>query len=257
MTERTTRIHTTRIQLAIFANASLALTLLSGCRMGPKYQVPTAPGVTAPNYKESTVNYQDAEGWKVANPQDAMLRGNWWEVFHEPELNTLEEQLNENNQNIKISFENFMAARAVVSEARAQFWPTISVNPSWTRSRTSANQRVSSTASTGNATSLWIMPIDVTWTPDLWGRIRNQVSAAQANAQVSAADLQLEKMLEQSLLAQNYFEIRGQDTLQKILNETVASDEKSLQYTQSQYDTGIGTYISVAEARTPGFRRTR
>lgn len=241
---------TTRMKLAILTSAGLALTLLSGCRMGPKYNAPAPPAVTATNFKESPVNYQDAEGWKVASPQDAMLRGNWWEVFHEPELNSLEEQLNVNNQNIKVSFENFMAARSVVAEARAQFWPTISVNPSWNRSRTSSNQKVSSLANTGTTSSLWNLPVDVTWTPDFWGKIRNQVSADESAAQVSAADLEIEKLTEQSLLAETFFEIRGQDKLQTILNDTVASDEKSLEYTNNQYSTGIGTYIAVAEART-------
>ena len=91
--------------------------------------------MTAPNYKESTVNFHDTEGWKVASPQDAMIRGNWWEVFNEPELNALEEQLNVNNENIKASFQNYMAARAIIAEARAQYWPTITANPSWNRSR--------------------------------------------------------------------------------------------------------------------------
>src|SRR5579872_5991881 len=88
------------------------LTLIAGCRVGPRYHTPAPPAVTAPNYKESTVNFQDAEGWKVASPQDAMVRGNWWEIFNEPELNDLENQLNVNNQNIKVSFQNFMEARA-------------------------------------------------------------------------------------------------------------------------------------------------
>jgi NodT family efflux transporter outer membrane factor (OMF) lipoprotein len=94
------------------------------------------------------------------------------------------------------------------------------------------------------------LPVDVTWTPDFWGKIRNQVTQAESAAQVSAADLELEKLTEQGLLAQTFFEIRGQDKLQTILNETVASDEKSLEFTNNQYSTGIGTYISVAEART-------
>ena len=88
------------------------LALLSGCHVGPPYHAPTPTAVTAPNYKESTVNFQDAGGWKVASPQDAMLRGNWWEVFNDPELNALEEQLNINNENLKQYFQNYMAARA-------------------------------------------------------------------------------------------------------------------------------------------------
>ena len=96
-----------------FAAGTLSLlALLSGCHIGPPYHAPTPAAVTAPNYKESTVNFQDTGGWKVASPQDAMLRGNWWEVFDHPELNTLEEQLHINNQNLKEYFQNYMAARA-------------------------------------------------------------------------------------------------------------------------------------------------
>lgn len=226
------------------------LALFSGCHVGPPYQAPAPIAVTAPNYKESTVNFHDANGWKVASPQDAMLRGNWWEVFNNPELNALEEQLNINNENLKLYFQNYMAARAQIAEARAQYWPTISGAPTWNRSRTSSNQNVSSTATTGRTYSLWNAPIDVSWTPDLWGKIRNEVHEAQYASQVSAADLQLEKLTEQADLAEYFFEIRGQDMLQQILNEAVADDQKSLDYNQAQYDTGVGDYISVAEAKT-------
>lgn len=222
---------------------------LSGCRVGPRYHAPAPPAVTAPNYKESTVNFQDQDGWKVASPQDAMIRGKWWEIFNEPELNALEEQLNINNQNIKVSFENYMQARAIVNEARAQYWPTISVGPSWGRSRTSGNLRNSSQANTGQASTLWAAPLSVSWTPDLWGRIRNQVRSAEYGAQVSAADLELEKLTEQASLAQYFFEIRGQDMLQKILNETVEADQRALDATQGAYEAGTGDFISVVEAR--------
>ena len=226
------------------------LVLLSGCNVGPRYHPPAPPAVTAPNYKESTVNFKDTEGWKVASPQEGMIRGNWWEIFNEPELNTLEEQLNINNENLKEYFENYMAARAEIAQARAQYWPTITAAPSWNRSRTSANQLVSSTKTTGTAYSLWDLPVDVSWTPDFWGKVRNEVHAAQYAAQVSAADLQVEKLTEQASLAEYFFEIRGQDMLQRILDETVAADQKSLDYNQAQYDTGVGDYISVAEAKT-------
>jgi NodT family efflux transporter outer membrane factor (OMF) lipoprotein len=237
-----------RISLSFGAFGALAL--LAGCRVGPPYHPPTPQAVTAPNYKESTVNFHDTEGWKVASPQDAMIRGNWWEVFGDPELNALEDQLNINNENLKEYFQNYMAARAVIAEARAQYWPTITANPSWSRTRTSSNQRVSSALNTGQTTSLWDLPLDVSWTPDFWGKIRNQVHEAQYAAQVSAADLEVEKLTEQASLAQYFFEIRGQDMLQRILDETVAADQKSLDYNQAQYDTGVGDYISVAEAKT-------
>ena len=225
------------------------LALVAGCHVGPPYHPPAPPAVTAPNYKESTVNFQDQEGWKVANPQDAMIRGNWWEIFNEPELNALEEQLIVNNENLKQDFQNFMAARAEIAEARAQFWPSITTNPGFSRSRSSGNLQNSSQANTGRTSSMWSAPLDVSWTPDFWGKIRNQVREAQYTAQASAADLEVEKLTEQASLAEYYFEIRGQDMLQKILNETVAADQKALDANQGAYDAGTADYISVVEAK--------
>jgi NodT family efflux transporter outer membrane factor (OMF) lipoprotein len=236
-----------------FSAAGCALTLcalLSGCMPGPKYHRPSAPTPTAPAYKESTTNFHDADGWKVATPQDAMLRGKWWEIFHDQELNALEDQLEINNQNIKLAFENYMAARAMVREARAQYWPTVTTGPSWNRSKSSGSLTNSSQANTGRTSSVWSFPLDVSWTPDFFGKIRSEVREAEYGAQVSAADLQNEKLLEQATLAEDFFEIRGQDSLQKILDDTVTADKKSLQLTQSLYDTGVDDYISVVEAKT-------
>ena len=235
---------------AVCAGVSAFLALLPGCNVGPKYHPPAPPVIKATNYKESTVNFQDSQGWKVAHPQDAMIRGNWWEIFHEPELNVLEEQLNANNYSVKLAYENYMAARAVVQEARSQYWPTITAAPSWRRTRSSANQTFSTAATTGRTASLWNAPLDVSWTPDFWDKIRNTVRESEYSAQANAADLELEQLVEQASLAEFFFEIRGQDMLQKILNDTVTADEKSLAYAETQYSTGIGDYISVAQAKT-------
>jgi len=239
-----------RIANALAAAALGSLALLSGCRVGPPYHAPTAPTATAPNYKESTINFQDADGWKVASPQDAMIRGNWWEVFHEPELNTLEDQLNVDNQSIKVSFQQYMEARAMIAEARAQYWPTITVDPSRTRSKSSANLGGSaSQTNLGKQSTIWSAPLEVSWTPDFFGKIRNEVREAQYASQVSAADLEVEKLAEQSSLAEYYFEIRGQDMLQQILDQTVAADQKSLDAAQGAYDAGTGDQIAVVEAK--------
>jgi NodT family efflux transporter outer membrane factor (OMF) lipoprotein len=240
----------TRVRFAFSAAALGTLALIAGCHIGPPYHPPAPPAVTAPNYKESTVNFQDQEGWKVASPQDAMIRGNWWEIFNEPELNTLEEQLNINNQNLKQYFQNFMAARAEIAEARSQYWPQITAGPSWNRSRSSSNLQHSSQANTGQTSSIWSAPLDVSWTPDFWGKIRNEVREAQYAAQASEADLEVEKLTEQASLAEYYFEIRGQDMLQKILNNTVTADQKALDANQGAYDAGTGDYISVVEAKS-------
>jgi len=235
----------------------LSLCLLAGCLVGPKYHPPTPQVPAAPNFKESPVNFKDQEGWKVATPADAKLKGNWWEIYNQPELNTLEDQLNNGNQTIQVSFQNFMAARAIIAEARAQYFPTVSAGASWTRSRGSATLTNSTSSNTGGGTvtkagstaSIWNLPIDVAWTPDFFGKIRNQVRSAQYSAQVSAADLENVKLTEQAALASAYFEIRGQDGLIQILTDTVKADQESLKLTQNLYETGIDAYISVVEAQ--------
>jgi NodT family efflux transporter outer membrane factor (OMF) lipoprotein len=239
--------------------AGLFCCALTGCTVGPHYHKASAPVPTAPNYKESTVNFQDADGWKVAAPQDAMLKGNWWEVFNEPELNDLESQLNINNQTIKEYFENYLAARAQIREARASYYPTASVAPGFSRSRTSgtlANGGGTTTGSGsgtvvtsgGNQLSEFTAPLDISWAPDLFGRVRNTVKEYQAAAQVSAADLANEKLLEQATLAETYFEIRGQDALQEALDATVKADEEVLKTNRSLYETGINDEVTVEQA---------
>src|SRR5208282_1660456 len=145
----------------------------------------------------------------------------------------LEDQLDINNQNIKQYFENFMAARAVVREARSQYFPTLSAAPSITHSRTSANLNTSSgTSSTQLQSTLYSLPLEASWEPDLWGKVRNTVRQAQYAAQVSAADLENERLTEQAALAEYFFQIRGQDMLQKIYDDTVAADQKAYDLTR-------------------------
>ena len=237
--------------------AAALLLVLSGCVVGPKYH-PPAPQAPAPAYKESPSNFKENEGWTVAQPADAKLRGEWWEIFNDPELNALEEQLDINNQNIKQFFENFMEARAIVREARSQYFPTLTAVPSVTHSRASANVGTTTATTTGTgATStpqlqstLYSLPLDASWEPDLWGKLRNTVRQAQYAAQVSAADLENERLTEQASLAEYFFEIRGQDRLQEIYNDTVAADQKAYDLTRSLYETGIDDEISVVEAET-------
>jgi len=235
--------------------AAAFLLMLSGCVVGPKYHPPAAPARAAV-YKESPTQFKETEGWTVAQPADARLRGKWWEIFNDPELNALEDQLDINNQNIKQYFENFMAARAIVREARSQFFPTLSVAPSVAHSRASANLSTTNTSGTGTASSkqlqstLYTLPLEASWEPDLWGKIRSTVRQAHYAAQVSAADLENERLTEQASLAEYFFEIRGQDELQKIYDDTVAADQKAYELTRSLYEAGIDDQISVIEAET-------
>ena len=121
--------------------AAALLLSLSGCVVGPKYHPPAAAAACAAATRNHPPSFKDNGSWTRAQPADAKLRGKWWEIFNDPELNALEEQLDINNQNIKQYFENFMEARAVVREARAQYFPTLTTAPSFNRSRTSGNLR--------------------------------------------------------------------------------------------------------------------
>lgn len=229
---------------------AILCALLAGCNVGPKYIPPTATAPAA--FKESPSQFKESDGWKVAQPQDAVLRGNWWEIYNEPELNALEEQLNIDNQNIRQSFENFMQARALVREARALYFPTVGVAPAYTRSQSSSSLTSGAIASSvsGRQSQVFSLPAEVSWEPDLWGKVRNTVHASQYNAQLSAADLESERLTEQASLAEYFFEIHGQDALQKILNDAVEADKKALDAEQGRYDTGVDDRISLVEAQT-------
>src|SRR5580693_801719 len=236
--------------------AAALLLSLSGCVVGPKYH-PPAPQAPAAVYKESPTQSQEAGLWTPAQPADAKLRGKWWEIFNDPELNALEDQLDINNQNIKQFFENFMEARAVVREARSQYFPTLSTAPSFNRSRTSGSLNTApvNTSGTGTAakqlqSTIYSLPLEASWEPDLWGKVRNTVRQAHYAAQVSAADLENERLTEQASLAEFFFEIRGQDKLQQIFDDTVVADQKEYELTRSLYESGIDDQISVVEAET-------
>jgi NodT family efflux transporter outer membrane factor (OMF) lipoprotein len=238
----------TTLSLSFAAVALSAAAFFAGCTVGPKYHRPSAPVPTT--YKEDPANFPDAQVWKPADAQAAMLRGKWWEVFNDSELNTLEDQLDASNQNIAQAYQNYMAARAIVQQARAQYFPTISTGPGISRSRQSANLGAGATASSPTPANLFSLPGDVAWEPDLWGKVRNTVNLQRYAAQVSAADLANTRLSQQSSLAQFIFQIRGQDALQKLFDDTVAADQKTVDYAQAQYDTGVGDKISLVEAQT-------
>jgi NodT family efflux transporter outer membrane factor (OMF) lipoprotein len=218
---------------------TICIFIMTGCNVGPKYVKPAAPA--PPGYKEAApAVYSEAPPgtWQPAQPQDAMLKGKWWEIFNEPELNALEEQLNIDNQNIKQFFENFMAARAQVSQARAGLFPTLTAGPSL--SKTGGGN-----GSTGTNISL---PLEASWAPDLWGRVRNTILQSQNAAQVSAADLENERLTEQAALAEYYFQLRGQDALQDLYNHTLEAYREALKLTRVLVETGIDSPEAVAQA---------
>jgi len=254
------------------------LLVLVACNVGPRY---TRPSVVTPTaFKEGGPEAYASlptGTWQPARPRDATVKGKWWEMFDEPELDLLETQLNIDNQTIAEYFQNFMAARAQVEQARAGYYPTVSVNPSYTvvgagasaagtvaggqsSSSTGATMAAGTTtggatmgaAATGSArngvTNFFSLPFDVSWAPDLWGRVRNTVHEYQYAAQVSAADLENERLTEQAALAAYYFELRGQDWLQDVYDHTVVADRNALDLTRSLVGTGIDGEVALAEA---------
>ncbi len=239
---------------------AISIAFLTGCTVGPKYARASAPA--PPAYKELTPeNFKDTDGWKQAQPSDAGLKGNWWEIFNDPQLNALEEQVNVSNQNIAAAAANFLAARALVRQTRAQYYPTITANPTITNSRPSlgtfggVSTSNSSTPSTGQGFALrsftdYSLAFDASWVPDFWGKIRNTFLENAAAAQASAADLENTRLTAQAEVAVNYFEIRTQDTLKQLFDQTVQAYQDSLELTQLQFNAGIASDEAVAQAET-------
>jgi NodT family efflux transporter outer membrane factor (OMF) lipoprotein len=244
-------------RITIIGAVVTAVAMVAGCVVGPPY---VKPNVETPSaFKESSPAAYvgaDAGAWQPAQPQDAARKGKWWEVFGEPELNALEEQLNIDNQNIAQFFQNFMAARAQVAIARASYFPTLTTGPAATRTKTSgalgsgigAGTGTGGVVSSGTTFDTFQMPLDISWAPDLFGRIRNTVREARYAAQVSAADLENERLIEQASLAEFYFELRGQDALQDLYNKTVVAQKTSLELTRVLVETGIDNPEDVAQA---------
>ena len=217
---------------------------LAGCTVGPKYKPPVT---SAPASFKEVAPQQSPDGtlWKAATPQDAASRGNWWEIYNEPELNELENKLNSSNQTIAQSYQNFMAARALVRQARSNYYPTIGTNPSYTRSRNS----VSLVGDHGNPNSNnFDLPFSVSWEPDVWGKVRSTVRQYANQAQASAADLANVRLSQQANLAVFYFELRGQDSLIALYQQTVDAYSKSLNLTKTRNATGIDSAQDVAQA---------
>jgi NodT family efflux transporter outer membrane factor (OMF) lipoprotein len=203
-------------------------------------------------------NASQIDNWKVAEPNDGSLRGKWWEMFNDPQLNMLEEQVNISNQNIAASAGAFLAARALVKEARSQYFPTVTTSPSIVRESPSQTLRQFSTTPTGagsggtttasGAFTDYSLPFDATWVPDLFGRVRNTVSASAYAAQSSAADLANVRLTAQSEVAVDYFDLQSEDALKQLLDSTVAAYQQSLDLTRALYETGIDSEESVAQA---------
>ena len=219
----------------------LALSFcVTGCTVGPNYHRPTAP--TTPEFKE-------VAGWQPAQPLDQQIRGQWWEVYGDPELNALEEKVRVSNQSLKVTITQYTQARAMVQYQRANYFPFLSGGVSASRLRNSEN-RGNFFNGTNNQYNDFSLPLDVTWEPDVWGRVRRTVRAARENAQASAGDIASVQLSLQAELALDYFQMRGLDAQQSILDQTVTAYQESLQLTQQLFHAGLDSQLDVEQART-------
>jgi NodT family efflux transporter outer membrane factor (OMF) lipoprotein len=232
-----------------------AMIVLSGCKpVGPDYN---KPGFTAPPaYKETGAPSvvpppNPVNGsWKPASPSDGMLRGNWWEVYNDPQLNKLEERIATNNQQLRQAMENYLAVRDQIAIARASLFPTLSAGPGFTHNSLSEH-RVAQVqpGGKGSFNDLTIGG-QAAWEPDFWGRVRRNIEASRESAQASAADVANIDLLLHAELAADYFQLRGLDSQIEVLKRTVADLEHQLDLTQRRLQGGVATDVDVAQAQT-------
>jgi len=220
------------------------LMFSSACMVGPNYKRPAA--VQTPAYKEPP-----PEGWKEAQPNDGALKGKWWEIYNDPQLNALEEQVSISNQNVLAAEANFRAARYAIGIARAGLFPTVSVGPSITTGRSSAGFVTGATVTpTPSIITTYSLPASASWTADIWGSVRRTVRADEATAQADFALLENARLSYQSELAEDYFEMHGTDGDIDLLTRTVKSYEDYLKLTKDRYNSGVASGGDVALAQT-------
>jgi NodT family efflux transporter outer membrane factor (OMF) lipoprotein len=222
---------------------------VAGCMVGPKYVKPNTP--LAPAFKEQPPeSFKESNGWIPAQPGDQGLRGKWWEIFGDSQLNALEEEVTLSNQDLKVAEARLRQARATIRFNRSQEFPTISISPSIVNERDSANQPYFTQSLVNNGVGAFTLPIDFSYEVDLWGRVRRTVSASKEEAQASAADLQTANLSLHAELAVDYFELRSADVQEQLLDDTVKAYTDALKLTQSRFDGGAAPKSDVAQAKT-------
>jgi NodT family efflux transporter outer membrane factor (OMF) lipoprotein len=216
--------------------------LLPSCKIGPEYKRP--PAAAPPAYKElPPANSPEAAEWAPAQPSDALARGKWWEVYNDPELNALEEQVSVSNQNLIAAEAQFREAKFAVRIARSNLYPAVSSAPSIVNARTPGSNK-------GKAYDTFELPVDVSYQADIWGSIRRSIQASAEAAQASDAQLENARLSYQAELAQDYFELRGTDGEKELLETTVKSYQDYLKLTQDRFNSGVASGADVAQAQT-------
>jgi NodT family efflux transporter outer membrane factor (OMF) lipoprotein len=231
-------------QIAFVASglAASAALLLTGCSVGPKYVKPASEAPAA--YKETPENF------KVAQPNDAIARGKWWEVYNDSQLNQLEEQISVSNQSLKSAEAQFREARAAVRISRSALFPTVGVTPGASHTTQSENQPLFRKGSEDRSYNDFIIPFDFSYELDLWGRVHKTIEASRSEAQATAADLANVNLSLHAELAMDYFQMRGLDAEAQLLNSTVDSYQKAVDLTNSRFKAGIASAVDLAQAQT-------
>jgi len=228
---------------------AFCLLFLSSCMIGPKYQRPSAP--VPPAYKETPpANWKEMQGWKQAQPNEGAKRGKWWEIYNDPELNALEEQVSISNQNVLLAEAQFREARAAVRIARSNLFPTVTAGPSIVNSRAPVTFTPGEKAFAPASRTTYDFPMELSYVTDIWGSIRRSITASAESAQVSAALLENARLSYQAELARDYFELRGTDGQEDLLRDTVNSYQDYLKLTQDRFNSGVASGSDVAQAQT-------
>ena len=228
---------TRRIAQAVLMGTTILF--LAACAVGPKYKAPAVPAPPA---------YKEVGDWKTAQPSDQNLGGNWWEIFKDPQLNALEQQIDVSNQNLKTAVAQYQEARAALRYARADYYPTVTTNPSAARQRYSANRPLS--IGNGKTFNDFVVPIDVSYQVNAWGRVSKNVESYREQAQASAADLAVINLTMHADLAIDYFAARTLDAEEELLQNTVVQYQQALQLNEDRYQGGLASEVEVEQART-------
>src|SRR5262245_2217465 len=231
-----------RPSLCLCAFVSLCF-LLSSCKVGPTYKTPPSP--VPANFKEPP-----PANWKEAQPQDTELRGNWWELFGDSQLNALEEQVNVSNQSIAAAEAQFRSARASVRVAGADLYPTVTAGAQSTTIRFPTTRVSSQTGFNVGTGTLYQLPIDVSYEADLWGRVRRNIEANIETAQSVSADLENVRLSMQAELATDYVQLRGLDEELLPFEQSITSYEQALHLTVNRHRHGIASQLDVSQAQT-------
>ena len=219
----------------------VTILLLPGCMVGPNYHRPAA---------EVPATYKEVGDWRPAQPNEQNLGGNWWELFQDSQLNALELQVNVSNQNLKAAQAQYTQARALVRYSRADLFPTVTVDPSETRNKTSKNRPPPNSIFNGITTNDFQIPFELSYQLDVWGRVRRTVESSRDQAQASAADLATVNLSMHSQVALYYFQARLLDAEERLLNSAVTQYEQALQLIESRYAGGIASDLEVQQAET-------